>query len=285
MKKIKKYILAITAIAFVLAACDKIDEPYLEEVGGTGPGPGPGDKVRKVLLEEFTGHKCPNCPEGTSLAHDLQLQYGEQLILISVHAGGFSTPEDAPYDADYRTQAGTDLANNFQVQFYPSGMINRTNYNGFPVMPISFWQDAIEEIIHEAPDVYITIESNYSDTDRKLTATVNTEILNDLTGNYNLSFFIVESKIVSAQKNDDENYGPVPDILDYEHNHLLRGAVSGTWGVELATGGVSSGEEISKDFNVTLDQDWDENNISVIAIVFDTDSEEVLQVEEHHIVE
>jgi hypothetical protein len=60
MKKMKKAIYILAVIGLILGACDKIEEPYLVKTDGSGPAP--GEKVRKIILEEFTGHICVNCP-------------------------------------------------------------------------------------------------------------------------------------------------------------------------------------------------------------------------------
>jgi thiol-disulfide isomerase/thioredoxin len=46
-----------------------------------------GGVTRRVLLEDFTGHTCNNCPAAAVIAEGLQTFYGEdQLILVGVHA-------------------------------------------------------------------------------------------------------------------------------------------------------------------------------------------------------
>ena len=40
--------------------------------------------VRKFILEEFTGHQCPNCPQGNIKAQQLKSIYGEKLILSKI---------------------------------------------------------------------------------------------------------------------------------------------------------------------------------------------------------
>ncbi len=109
--KISNIIIAALLISFSFMACDKVEAPYKEEKE---------IKVnRKVLLEDFTGHKCVNCPNAHDIAHDLQELYGEDnLIVIATHAGFFSTPSSGDFAYDFRTEAGPEWADYYGIQNY-----------------------------------------------------------------------------------------------------------------------------------------------------------------------
>lgn len=276
----KKTIYLLAIIGLIFGACDKIDEPYLEETGGSPPPP--EQKVRKVLLEEFTGHLCVNCPEATKLANDLKQVYGEQLVLIAIHGGDLSVPSEAPYDADFRTQAGTDIFNQYQPIGVPTGLVNRTTFDGNTVLFKDSWEPAIQELLDKPASAYIEIEPAYNAGTRKLDLHVHTEFLENLTARCNLSVLIIESGIISPQKNDLASIGPTPDWLDYEHRHMLRGAVNGSWGGLLVEDPLA-GDVMTKDLSVILDTELDAQNVAVVAILLDADTHEIYQVEESHI--
>ena len=280
MTTMKKTIYLLAILGLILGACDKIEEPYLEEVGGSGPAP--EEKVRKVLLEEFTGHTCVNCPEATKLAADLKQVYGEQLILISTHAGDLSVPSGPPFEADYRTQVGTDIFNEYSPLGVPTGLVNRVNFDGSTVLFKDSWEPAIQELLAIPAVAYLEVETTYNDVTRKLDMTVNTEILDDIDANCNISILIIESGIISAQKNDLASIGPTPVWEDYEHTHMLRGSVNGTWGDFLVTD-PSAGDTFESEFSFTLNANWDAENVSVVAILLDHDTYEIFQSEEAHI--
>ena len=88
-----KKILSILAVSFLMmgmVACDIIDEQdYIKGGGGTTPPekpiePGdPGETgdfttSKCVLLEDYTGVRCPNCPEAGEIALEIQEQYHHQ---------------------------------------------------------------------------------------------------------------------------------------------------------------------------------------------------------------
>ena len=71
---------ALATLAFV--ACSHIDEEdrliYVK----------PAAAQRCVLLEDFTGQRCINCPKANDEIHALQEQYGaDTVIAVAIHSG------------------------------------------------------------------------------------------------------------------------------------------------------------------------------------------------------
>ena len=68
--------------AMLLAACSYIEEDerliYVK----------PAEVKRHVLLEDFTGQRCINCPKASDEIKALQEQYGEEnVIAVGIHSG------------------------------------------------------------------------------------------------------------------------------------------------------------------------------------------------------
>ncbi|NCD42222.1 MAG: hypothetical protein EOL88_09040 [Bacteroidia bacterium] len=120
--KINNIGFVMVLLMVLFTGCDKIEAPYLINKGPVEGGGGETGK-RVILLEEFTGHACVNCPEAALLLNDLKTLYGEQLLVISVHAGFFAMPL-GELTADYRTAAGTAINDYFGVTANPSGMVS-----------------------------------------------------------------------------------------------------------------------------------------------------------------
>jgi hypothetical protein len=272
----KKIIHIILALGFLLGACEKIDEPYLVKTGGSGPQP--DEKVRKILLEEFTGHLCVNCPEATLLAHDLQHVFHGQLILMVIHAGDLALPGNVPFDADYTTAEGATIYGYYQPIGVPTGLVNRKAHQGSLVLFKDCWEAAVNELIDLPAEAFIEIEAEYEAVSRQLNIHVHTEFLTDISGQLNVTVFITESGIVSAQKNKNASIGPTPEWPDYEHNHMLRASLNGPWGESLAEN-PTAGTSLNKDFSTVLDHHWEADNCSIIVIITDADTYEVIQAE------
>ncbi|MEN8225882.1 MAG: Omp28-related outer membrane protein [Bacteroidota bacterium] len=111
-----------------------------------------------VLLEEFTGHLCVNCPEATKLSHDLKQTYGEQLLLLAIHAGDLAEPSGSPYENDLRTTAGTTIYNHFAPVGVPTGMVNRTEFGGGVVLFKDSWEPAIQALTEQPQQASISID-------------------------------------------------------------------------------------------------------------------------------
>ena len=106
MKKIFKILFFVAVASYIISSCDKVTPPFIDKNGG-------GDTaqiVKKILLEEFTGHKCVYCPTASKTAHDLKEIYGKQLVSVAMHAGTLAEPDGSgDFTANYTTTTGDDL--------------------------------------------------------------------------------------------------------------------------------------------------------------------------------
>ena len=297
MKNIfRNSLIAIAALISVLA-CDKIEEPFLRD--GSKPVdtsscpvpvfPAVPAAVQKVLLEDYTGHRCVYCPGAAVLAHNLLQQYGDRLVVMAIHAGYFSEPLPAPYDADYRTVAGDIFDNFFKVglQGNPNGLINRSGYDQNHVLGPGEWTSKVALEMTRTPVTTLQLITEYDAEERKLCTHARTTFLQDITLGLNIGFYLVEDSIVSAQMNNDPGVGLVPEILDYTHMHMLRDAITSTWGVPLTSGDstTTGGHQIIHSYPYTIPQAFDPSHCRVIVFIYRTDTYEIIQVEEAAVVQ
>ena len=285
-KNILISVLVVFVSLMITTSCDKISEPYMEK-GSSGVT---GDTVRKLLFEDFTGHECVNCPSAHKTIEDLQGIYGDRIIVMAEHVGFFARPKAAPFDYDFRTTEGDDIATVFGAISapLPKGMVNRTKQNGDYLLDRAAFATAVSLVLDsmpELPDVYIELDPSYNSTDSTIDVDIKLSVLNNLpSGKYNIAVMVTESKIIQAQKNNDAAVGDVPEILDYEHNHVLRGAINTTWGEEFADGALSNGQIFNKSYSgYKIGEDWNPNNLSIVAFVYYADgsmANVVIQAEE-----
>ncbi len=280
IRKLIHILLLLTATAFILSSCDKVEPPFKDTITFQTK-----DTTRNVLLEEFTGHLCVNCPGAAEEVHNLQKIYGENLIVISVHAGFFAQTQSPPFDTDYTTTMGDALNSQFNVQSYPKGLVSRIVSHGSYKKDVSEWSFYVDSLINLKPAALIELSTSYNSSNRELEVEVSGTVLSMLQGDYNLSVVITEDSIVSAQKNNDSQLGPTPEIPDYVHMHMLRGAVNGPWGETYFSGPKDSLDALPfRQYSFTLDAAWDENNCHIIAFIYRSDNNagneyEVIQVD------
>jgi len=274
--KILNIIVAFTIIGFAMLSCDKIEAPYKEI--SDKPVDTTDQIVKKVLLEDYTGHKCVNCPSAHDVAHELQDIYGDDnLIVVAIHAGFFATPSGTPYDYDFQTEAGTDYNTFFSVQSNPIGMINRINDGGNYLLDTGKWgTEANKEFDLDAE---LGIEITCDLQSDKLNGEINFNFASSINQAISLQIWIIEDNIIKAQ------LAPGGVIEDYVHNNVLRGAVNGNWGEALASA-YSIGDTGTVSFsNYQLGDDWVSSELSIVAFIYEVESKRVLQVEKKKIIE
>lgn len=276
----KIFSLLIVAIAFIAFSCDEIDKPYVNDNSGGG-GTTTDQVVRKVLIEEFTGHRCVNCPSGHLIVDELLEEYGDTVISIAIHSGFLSTPTSSPFEADYRTTAGDDITSNYNVQLYPAALINRAEQG--TTYDMDSWKSTVRSLLYQDATLSIDITPSYNEGASTLDATIDITMLTAGSDNLNICVFVTESGIVSAQSNNDTNISEDDVILDYEHNHMLRGSMNGSWGELITNAEYAVNDEFTFTYEGFDASGMNADNMSIVAFVFNQQTHEVLQAEEIHV--
>lgn len=288
MKNSLSVLLIVFFASILVVSCDKIEKPYVVQdiVDASCDTPqfqNLGSVYRKILLEEFTGHTCVNCPDGHRRAKLLIDKYQDSIVVIAIHAGVFSQPELPDFPADYRSTVGTALNDEFGVEGYPSGMINRIPFNSTLIQDRTAWSIAANAIDKQQAKAAIQMQCDYNSTDRKACVHSKVTFLQDINANLKLAVYMIEDSIVSPQKNIFDNIGTVPVIEDYVHNHMLRASLNTIWGETITTSIASSGFSVYKGYGFSFTGTaFKPENCSFIAILYDVNSYEVWQVEEIH---
>ena len=286
-----KYFSILVFVIFitVLYSCDKVSPPYAVT---NNNGPDTNAVIRKVLLEDYTGHKCPNCPAAAVTASDLKAIYGEKLIVMSVHAGSFANVFSPDFLYDFRCTSGNEYNTFFGISIVgnPNGMINRKFVNSSIIIAPTAWGSTLSEIIDLPPDANIQITNTYNSGTKELNTEIKSKFLNPLTGLYKLVVLVLEDSIVAPQQNGVNEIPGYPSpnantiITNYVHRHVLRGAINSTWGDTLAIDPIPTSTFITKTYNnYTLNSAWDENHCMVIAFIYNAVTNEIVQVEEKKI--
>ena len=309
MKKIKYIIATLFGILlFNITSCDIIEGPYLID-NNTNPVD-TNTFVKKVLIEDFTGHRCPNCPAAAEELVSLQDFYGDRVIGIAIHPSSpaFSTPSPltaSSYTYDFRTQFGDDIDNIFEITTVglPRGMVNRTGFDTQHQLGKDEWSSIVQMELEKAPIFGITLSSNVSNGNGTISITA--EALTNINldkkekiEDYNIVICLTEKNIVQWQK--DNTAG---DIEDYEHNHVLRTMINTTFGESIGNSFVD-GDIWEKDYSVditTLEntnenyslntlfmgngncKEWNEDNMEIVVYIYNTSNYEIVQVEEKHL--
>jgi len=288
--KFKKiiWLFVIVFIASLWSACDKVDEPLVlkREYSINQDLDLPFDSVvitrKQVLLEDFTGHKCVNCPEAAINAHSLAEDIDHKLIIYSVHAGFWAEPDETgKYTADFQCDAGNEIFNNFNIQAWPAGTVNRVEFNGSKILAGDEWADAVYAELEKNNVINMTLKTHYNDEMNTITVVVATTFMQQLEGKFTLVVLIVEDHILSWQRNNEPSIGPVPDWENYDQRNVLRDALSSPFGNYFTDDGtIVSGETYEAPFSYEPSKDWMTDNCNIIAYIIHEETGEILQAAE-----
>ena len=287
----KKYIVLLSFI-IAITSCDVEEGPFITDYNSyVNPD-------KKVLIEDFTGHTCPNCPDAARELEAIHAIYGDQIIGMALHVSkAFARPypsSQAPkFQYDFRTKWGDDWDAFYGISDIglPRGMVNRTSYPDGHTLGKGEWADAVALELKKDIDFKISIVADST------SISVTTEVENNVNNNYNIVVCLTESNIINWQKD-----GQI-EVEDYEHNHVLRTVISDE---SLSTNqNFVVGEIIEKSYILNLSEleqynidysantaelgngiagGWVAENLSVVAYIYNTTTMEIVQVEEAHLI-
>jgi hypothetical protein len=268
--------LLFVGLLFAFSSCDIIDPPYTE---GQGNPIDTTKVLKRVLMEEFTGHKCGNCPEASALVHDYKTNlYKDRIVVVSVHAGSLakpSPPQASSYTTDYRTTEGTELYGFFGLFGVPYGLVDRSNSG--ELLTQDEWAARISSQLAIPANAEIGITNTFDAGNRKLDVSVTVDFVLAATDQEHLVVCLVEDNIVDWQTDYQLQD---PDIPNYTHHDVFRTSLNGTWGEALSSSDIAAGQEITKQYSLTVDPGFDVGNCYVVAYIYDDDTKEVHQVAE-----
>lgn len=216
--------------------------------------------ANRVLVEEYSGTWCGNCPRilrGTELLK----QQTTNAVAVQIHL----------FNSDpFISASGNALANELGVGGVPTGNINRTiSWNGPQYQNVN---QVINEI-KTSSQVGLAINS---------TLNANNLNINLVLGYANTSLqtrlmvYIVEDNLFHTQANYSSNlYGGVSSIPNFEYDGVLRSVVTPIAGETIT----ATGNQVNKSFTVPLPSNVkNSNNSKVVAFLIDATTKTVLNV-------
>ena len=279
MKTLKYIIPSLILISMLFYSCDIIEAPYEEnftpvEIDST---------KKKVLIEDITGFRCGNCPKAARLANGIAELYPDNVIVIAVHAGALAVPS-LTRTYNFLTPAGQDIAKKFNLPATPYGLINRKAVEGQFLLAPESWATATKAQL-ELDAVYkLELNAEYESSSKTINLEANVKALAMGANNHFISAYIIEDSVIQYQQDDEET--PI-HVENYVHMHVLRGAMNGSWGTELSDEPLMLNQSIKKNISFIIPEgkDWVPKNLSLVVMIRNNDTEEILQVEKVKLIE
>lgn len=204
---------------------------------------------RKVILEEFTGINCVYCPQGHTIANNIKNANPNNVFLVNVHVGGFSTPGAG--QPDFRTPFGSGFTGQAGVTGYPAGTVNRTQFSGLAqnggtgtAMSRNNWTNATNQIL--AQSSYVNVATTAS-------INVSTRVLTVLVEAYYTGSSPVATNRLNVALLQNNTLGPQTggNLGDqYNHQHRLVHMVTGQWGETIST--TTAGTFVTRTYTYTI---------------------------------
>ncbi|MGH2666874.1 Omp28-related outer membrane protein [Flavobacterium sp.] len=231
MKKITSHFFALTLVLLV-ASCSKDDAP---SEGSSTPAvnddPIPGMFQKNVLIEDYTGTWCGWCPR---VAYSIEAvkTATTKSVAVAIHGGSASEP--------MRYTGSLPI----EIQGYPTGMLDRTVEW---VYPENTHINQAKNLSRNNAGLGIAMNSTVSGGNINLDVKI--KFAKDLT-NTKLVVYLVEDNLVYNQTNYTSFYGGTSTISNFEHDNVLREALTSINGDALT--GTTTGQTITKNFTLTL---------------------------------
>ncbi|MCC6865121.1 MAG: Omp28-related outer membrane protein [Ignavibacteria bacterium] len=246
MKKISYFVIGVLLL-LLTAAINNYAEP------------------RRMVLEFCTGTWCGYCPCGDVAAEQILSTY-PGTIVIAYH-GASTDPWQYFNGYAIRTMMGFGA--------YPTGVFDRTNHPGnngapYPYITYNMWAGYSSSRMSSSPTTQINLavtSSSYNSGTRELNVNVDATALQNLTGQYKISYILTENNVVYPQ-NFYSSCGTAGYHNDYVHKWIARTVVNNPSGDNMNSGTWNQNQVISKNVTVTIDNAWVAENCVMNIIVF-----------------
>ena len=254
--KLSHILLASATALFSFAACDNIDESERF----SGPISGGGSEVvtvkKNVLIEDFTGQKCINCPLAHKTIENLHGVYGsDRVIAVALHGG----PQAVEGKKGLANEESKAYNNRLNIPAWPMGQIDRQG----GLVDFEKWLAGVAGRIDLPAKVDIALQKVAYDADaRKISFEAQVKGLETL-----------ESHIIAPQDMPSGKPELFPDFpnggrdKEYVHNHVFRATVNGMNGEALH---LDKEEAVTKAYVYTLPAtaNWNAENMALVVFYY-----------------
>lgn len=215
-----------------------------------------GYERNMLLIEQFTGQACPNCPAGAkSLSAAIAGMTNPDKVCWVAHHSGYY-PDDFTLDED------KEIASFFGVQAAPMSMINRTNQEVGGKTTLVFHPgyittDMLNSLVSMETGASIDMTHTYNEGTRELEVTVSGE---SAESNIKVTVLVMQSGMIAQQSGGGDSY---------EHNFVPRAYLTPAMGKEVT---VAADKKYSDSFTITLPEkvgnfDFSAADAEVVAFV------------------
>lgn len=313
----KKILILTAVLVTVVASCDKVKNAYPKNAvsstldwslypdgdsayyvaQGLWPTFGANSNTqRNVLIEDFTGHQCVNCPASTANMEQLIATNPEHIFGVAIHAGpggldGFQVTS-SEYPTVLYCDAGLEIGLHFGENIpgstflgNPAFCVNRIKANNqFTSNAGSAIANKTNACLASPLKINIQAETNYFASTRGLF--LHTEVAKvdpSLTADLAIVVYLVEDSLIAPQL-VPTSMDPSGKDDDYIHRDILRGCIDGrTFGKDLTASDLGQNGNYLLNYSYRLPDQYNAANMKLYIYVYDKTTQEIYQVIEKHL--
>lgn len=264
-----KRLLTLLLAAFCFQACQEVGPAV--DIDGTSSLAGdttylesnvaaPQDRV--VLIEEFTGVRCVNCPRAHNTIKQIQTAHPGRVLAVGIHTGIFAQPYAGR--PDFQLPEGTAIEQALNgAQGYPSGAVDRTLFTGESRIIIgdNKWSNYVNDHLVIPTPVNINLAKVYNPATRKLDLAATLRFTAAFPDNLYFSAYLIEDNIV------DHQLTPTGVDTAYTHTHVLRKLLTPLSGQQLNAPSFTAGRVVVQRYSLIVDPGFNVANLKIIAFV------------------
>ncbi|MAT79132.1 MAG: hypothetical protein CMD13_00130 [Flavobacteriales bacterium] len=221
--------------------------------------PTPIEYKQYVLVEDYTGTWCGYCTR-VSYAIEQVEKETDDAIIIAIHQGD-----------EMAFGLVNSMMNTFGVTGFPTALIDRTSRWAAPE-PNNITQvtGKLTNKAYAALAIDSSLDGDMLTIKVKLKLGYNYKALK-------LGLYILEDGIKYDQKNWTSYYVGDP-LKDFEHNHVLRKAVTGVLGDQIPSDKLGHDKEYEKEYQYVIPSEFNKDKIKMVAFVTEASKKETINV-------
>lgn len=272
MIKSFKHICSAVAVmaAFLFAACDEVgvNERYIavepsipiDTTDTTGLS-----IYRGVLVEEFSGQLCVNCPAASEFLENIQDNYGKDtVIVVSLHAGanvmlGINKQMGEAMGVEgLVTDFGEQMFSSYGLSSEPNAVIDRRSG---VLGNTQQWLTSIVSSLRTPATEALSLTTSYDEATRQLTVNVLGRSTNENGFAGNIHVWLTEDSISTVQRLEGGGYE-----FDHMFHNIFRASATPQTGNPVTIPYANEPQQVYT-ATFTLEANWKPEHISVVAFV------------------
>lgn len=219
--------------------------------------------ARKVLIEEFTGEDCPNCPRVAEYLHTTlgKSKYANRVYGVCHHSGYYddwlTTEADKQYVWLYNSGSYAPAVMYNRFPFFETSKLKPT-----PVHMPNYQSDmetGVDYLLESDAYAFLNLRAELDkDNPSKVKVYVDGQRSKVLTTALScITVYLTEDHVKAVAQ-----YGPNGKIADYYHDHVLR-AYNSAWGEEINW----TDNKFEYTYEFTVDETWNTSNLNLVAFI------------------